>query len=830
MKVSINWAQKYSNVDLKSISTTDLVQGIGEQLGAVEEVINLKDKYKNIYIVKVLKVTKHPDADKLSVCIIDDNQVNKDVKRDKDGYIQVVCGAANVRADIHAVWIPPNAYVPISLSTEPFKISAREIRGEISNGMLASEHELDLSDNHDGILELDSSYQIGQSYVEAFNLDDTIIDLENKMFTHRPDCFGILGVARELAGINHKKFKSPDWYISAKLPILDGFNSSNNIKSEVPRFTVQVIKNITVKDSPEEIQTYLSRVGSRPINNIVDITNYYMQLTGQPTHAFDYDKVKKLSKGETTIFPRMAKNGEELTLLNGKTIKLSDKDIVIATDTKAIALAGVMGGAETEVDENTKNIIIECANFNMYTIRKTSMNHGIFSDAVTRFTKGQSVFQNAIVLNQISTHVIELTGGNLDTSYDSHPKLNAKYLGPINIKTDLVNKLLASDLKAPEMAMLLQNVEFKVGVNENSISVEAPFWRTDIEIAEDIVEEIGRLYGFNKLPASLPPRDSSPAQKNQTLEFKNRLRSILSSAGANEILTYSFVSEKLLTQSDQDPKEAFQLSNALSPELQYYRLTLTPSLLSKVNQNIRAGYDKFAIYELNKTHIKSHSKDSDGLPNELEMLAFVYSENDKKTLPESGAAYYKAKVYLDYIATKLGTKFEYKAITDKVEFQVTKPFDLKRSALVSDKKSGNFIGIIGEFTSSIKKNLKVPTNSAGFEVSYKSLMDIASPLVNYIELPKYPSTSQDITFDVSSSTPFSKLYSTIQKCVTKISDDDGYIFTAETVDIYQKDKSNIKNISLRFTIHHPDKTLTTDEATSIIEKISSYVNKSLSKD
>ncbi|MDQ5886658.1 MAG: phenylalanyl-tRNA synthetase beta chain, partial [Patescibacteria group bacterium] len=407
MKVSLNLAQEYSNVDLLSIGTETILHKIGSQLGAVEEVIDWGSRYKNIVVAKVISSEKHPNADKLSVCLIDDGGAVKDVVRSTDNLVQVVCGAPNVREGLLVAWLPPGSTVPSSIEKDPFVLGSRELRGVVSNGMLASARELGISDDHNGILEIEpGSAKPGTPLGDLFSLNDTVIDCENKMFTHRPDCFGILGVARELAGINNLTFVSPAWYSLSNiqaLPVTSSLSlqSKNQITEKVPRFMLQVVENVTVQASNIQRQSDLARLGSKPINTIVDSTNYYMHVTAQPTHAFDYDKVAKLCKGEVTVYPRMAHKGETLKLLNGKTITLTAADIVIATDTQAIALAGVMGGSETEVDEKTKNIIIECATFDMYTIRRTSMRYGLFTDAVTRFNKGQSPYQNPVVLHKI---------------------------------------------------------------------------------------------------------------------------------------------------------------------------------------------------------------------------------------------------------------------------------------------------------------------------------------------------------------------------------------------------------------------------------------------
>ncbi|MGB2860770.1 MAG: phenylalanine--tRNA ligase subunit beta, partial [Candidatus Saccharimonas aalborgensis] len=400
MKVSLNLIKQFTSIN---ILVDELVATINNQLGGVEEVTELGVRYKNITIVKVVSCEKHPNADKLSVCKIDDGQSVRDVDRDVDGYVQVVCGAPNVHANMWAVWLPPHTTVPASYAdAKPFVLEPREIRGVMSNGMLGAGDELAINSDHNGIIELREEdmpphigargLATGQDFAEAMGLDDTIIDIENKMFTHRPDCFGQLGVAREIAGITGQPFHSPEWYTT--LPSFLSANSfeltvTNQALAQVPRFMAVGFSGIEVKPSPLWLQCELIRLGSKAINNIVDVTNYVMLLTAQPTHAYDYDKLRGHALGA-----RMASSGEKVTLLNGKTYELSSDDIVIADQEGPVGLAGIMGGSNSEVSDMTTSIVLEVATFDMYTVRKSSMRHGVFSDALTRFNKGQSPQQN----------------------------------------------------------------------------------------------------------------------------------------------------------------------------------------------------------------------------------------------------------------------------------------------------------------------------------------------------------------------------------------------------------------------------------------------------
>lgn len=837
MKVSLQLANQYSNVDFTAIGAEEISRRIGSQLGAIEEVVDWGIRFQGIVVAKVVSCNKHPNADKLNVCLVDDGGVTADMERDANGLVQVVCGAPNVREGLIVAWLPPGTTVPSTIDKDPFVLGARELRGVVSNGMLASAHELGIGDDHDGILEIsDQQIPAGTPFMNLYYLDDVIIDCENKMFTHRPDCFGVLGVARELAGINGQAFRSPDWYAQASSTHNDNqgtltLTSKNDIIHKVPRFMAQIVEGVTVGASSVQMQAWLSRLGSRPINNIVDATNFYMHLTAQPTHAFDYDKVKALcaDQNNVIIFPRMAQEGEKLDLLNGKTVTLTAEDIVIATDTQAIALGGVMGGAATEVDENTTNIIVECANFDMYTIRRTSMRHGLFTDAVTRFNKGQSHLQNAIVLHKLVADICEQSGAEAGTIYDSAPEASSFSWGPVQADVNFVNARLGSQLSAEEMQTLLTNVEFSVEITDQHLIVTPPFWRKDIEIVEDIIEEIGRLHGYDQLPVTLPRRTTAPAARNTMLELTSKLRRELARAGANEILTYSFVSGKLIENATQDNKEAYQLGNALSPELQYYRLTLTPSLLAKVYQNIRAGYDQFALFEMGKTHLKGRGVNDEGLPIENEVLSLVYAANDKKVSDNAGAAYYNAKRYVDFIASSFGLTFDFDVIEEESSYEITKPYDWRRSALITDRTTGNYIGIVGEFKASVRKKLKLPVHSAGFELMLSPILEsVSNSKPIYMPLARFPHVSQDITFKTPRDFLFGDLIETASESAQEHAQEHGYVAIVNGHDVYHKEHSQHKHITLRIDIHHPARTLTTEEVTSFVSSVAEAVDQKTS--
>jgi len=824
MKISLNWVKEFTDVRLP---LGELVEKIGLQLGAVDEAIDVGAKYKGIVIVKVMKCDKHPNADKLSVCMVDDGGAAKGVKRDKDGLVQVVCGAPNVHADMLGIWLPPGVTVPSSFDKDPFVLEARELRGVVSNGMLASASELGISDDHSGIVEPEEG-KPGEDFAKKFKLDDYVIDVENKMFTHRPDCFGILGVAREIAGITHKPFTSPKWYLGSKTTGLHAddkhiFELKNEIPKLVPRFMAQVVQNVEVKPSDFLMQTFLSRVGIRPINNIVDITNYMMYLTGQPMHAYDYDKLEK------GIIVRKGKKGEKLKLLGGKEIRLREEDIVIADHKKAIGLGGVMGGADTEVDENTRNIVLEVANFDMYTIRRTAMEHGLFTDAVTRFTKGQSPYQTDRVLAYAVGEIIHQTGGMPARSIydDKHLPKDKKV---IKVEVSFINERLGEKLSGEQMKKLLENVEIGTELNGGVLHAVPPFWRTDLEIPEDIVEEVGRLYGYQHITLSLPSRTIAPTVTDTLLATKYEARGVLAAAGANEVLTYTFVHGNLLDAVGQDKKLAYQVANALSPDLQYYRLSLLPSLLEKVHPNIKAGFNEFALFEINPVHSKDLLKD--GLPVEDQRLALVFAAEDKVARSSyQGAAYYQAKKYLDTLLSHFGIDAVYSSAENYVPKAgigkaALAPFEKSRSAIVKTR-DGKLLAEIGEFNARARKSLKLSYFTAGFELDIAQVMQSASRAAGYQPLPRFPRVEQDITLRVDSKVEYNELFELLNNELLKQQPHHtrhGLV----PLHIYQKSTSDKhKNISFRLQIASYERTLTADVVNKLLDSVAAKAKSAL---
>ena len=843
MKVSLNIIKQLINFELPP--EDELVARVNQQLGGVEEVIDFNAKYGGARIVRVVECTKHPNADRLSVTKIDDGGAVADVPRDENGLVQVVCGAPNVHADMWAIWLPPKSTVPASFDDdEPFVLDARPLRGVLSQGMLAAADELAIGTDHEGIVEIREQdvpagveLRAGASFAKTFGLDDYVLDIENKMFTHRPDCFGQLGVAREIAGIFHQQFTSPEWYnVIQEFAGGDGLEleAFNKAAEVAPVFSVVAIKNIEVRPSPLWLQCQLVAMGGKPINNIVDATNYMMLMTAQPTHAYDYDKLRG-----RTLGVRMARDGEKVNLLNGKEYELTADDIVIADGEGVIGLAGIMGGADTEVSNDTKNIVLECANFDMYALRRTAMRHGIFTDALTRFNKGQSPLQNAAVLKQLmsmvggvqASEVFDKRNDRLMViQHDSRVTFGSAgkktisifdwgaVTGVLVLESTFVNERLGTEFSPQEICRILKNVEIKAHEEPEpntpyQFEVIAPFWRTDLDLPEDIVEEVGRLYGFDKLPRQLPMRSIKPAPRNPRRQLKQAIRQSLSRAGANEVLTYSFVHEHVLKNAEQDPSRAYRLSNALSPDLQYYRTSVLPSLLDKVHANVKAGHDEFMLFEIGKIHDKELPLTDENLPSEQTFVDGVYASKN----PRAGAPFYKARRLVDRLLADINVEADFVKIVES-DADVPAPFDGQRSAWIV-AENGDKLGIVGELSQTVRRNFKLPDYTAAFSLDIEKLQVCLTENRehNYRPLSRYPSTTRDISLKMQSAVDYASVYACAEEVAKKHRE---LQISITPIAIYQpKDDDSTKTVTLSVKFTSAERTLADKDTAPIIEEI-----------
>ena len=826
MLISLNELKKL--VDIK-IPDDELFSLIGSRLVEIESVDDWTKKFHKIYVVKVLSC-EDIEGTHLHLCKIDAGQdLNSEIDPEHSDYIQVVCGAPNVKTGMFAAWIAPGAVVPATAGTsESFEISARKLRGYMSYGMLAGADELGLGDDHSGIVELDpTSLKPGALLSDALDLNDKIIEVENKSLTHRPDCFGIYGFAREVAGILGQEFKEP--LASIGEPLKDFLSSHSSTapdfsinlldRSICPAYEALVFDFSTLPArktpylTPDDI--FLFKSGMRPISPLVDATNLIMLKTGQPLHAFDYDKF--LAVGSKTSAPeisvRLARNGEKLTLLDGQEITLERTDIVICSGDTPVALAGAMGGKSTEIDASTKKIIVEIASFSLYNLRKTQMSHGIFSEAITRFTKGRPATDLAPATD-LSIQSFAALGGKFSGAvFEDAPEPLEN--SPIRVSIPEINSLLGSNYSKDLIIKTLKNVNIRVeSSSENTLEVFPPVWRTDLHIKEDVIEEVGRLLGYDNLPLSFPTRPLTCAKIDPLLSLKSRVRSILSDRlGFNELLTYSFVSRKLLEKADSSPEDAYEIVNSISPELELFRPSLVPTLVEKTYENFRAGHKDFTLYEINQVSKKSFGLNEENVPN-LKTCLSVVSLRD----------FYFIKSVILELKKSLGLDLVLKS-APRSAFE-NSPFEPLRSLEIYLTSSSDeiLLGCLGELKSSVKKSFKLSEVCSALEISLEPLILVKNPKSSAplkISLSKFPFVSRDLTFRVSEDTPFAAVESAL---ISALSEDKDLVFNLTPTSIYKKPVSSTKNLSFHLDLTNKTKTLNSAEISAIIEDITARLS------
>lgn len=800
MLISLNKIKQYVKIP-DGITNAELLELIGSRLVEIEEVTDLAPRYKNIYIAKVTSCEPIPETH-LSLCRIDAGA--------QGSGIQVVCGAPNVHTGMLAVWIAPGAIVPSTYGNENFKLSVRKLRGYESNGMLAGADELGFDNEHKSIAEIDpKTAKPGDSLAEVFDLNDLIIDVENKSLTHRPDCFGLIGFAREVAGILGEKFVEPEVFADLGHETLA---AKSDLKLSVkiadaelcPRYSAAVFD--LADNTPSKCLTkdavFLAKSGMRAIDPMVDLTNIMMLETGQPLHAFDYDKFIAVGGSKTPeVVVRAAKDGEELQLLDGKLIKCNSEDILITSNNVPVALAGAMGGKNTEVDASTKRIVLESATFSLYHLRKTQMAHGIFSEAITRFTKGQPAPMTLAVLDE----TIRRLGVAPLVIVDEYPGKMPETV--VKITTEEINQLLGSSYDVKTITQTLENVGFKVEKLSDSLKVTAPAWRTDIHIKEDVIEEIGRLLGYDNLPLSLPEKPFVESEIEPMIRLKSELREILSARlDMHEVLTYSFISRSLLEKVGLDVENSYEIVNSISPELQCFRQQIAPSLLDKVRENLKSGFKDFTLYEVNQVSQKSSGLTTEKTPVTKTHLGIVCLGD-----------FYQLKAQVLALFRELKVPVEYTNLSAETAKHDTY-LEPKRSAelLVNGVKVGAF----GEVKASVLKKFKLESVVSAAEFNLEKIVDVPRVQKMDLKFSKFPYVERDVTLQVATSTEFGRVAKVLDDCLAK---QDLY-YMVSPVSIYQAtEDAETKNLSFHLKFSDPAKTLNSEEISAIMENITTTV-------
>lgn len=820
MKLPINSLKEFG---LENLDVDKVLNIVSTKIGSVEGYCDFSKAYEGIVVAEIISKEIHPNADKLGIYKINIGEQE----------IQVVAGDKTLEIGDKVAYIKPGNIVPYTYgSAQPIKIKATNIRGITSNGMMCSEKELNIGPNHERVLVLDPQAEVGESFSDYFDFNDVVIDIENKALTNRGDLFGILGLAREIAAALNIPFRSPSWYLGeANYPKAPNISSPIQVENKAgnlcPRYISISMENIKVSSSPTWLKSILLKSGLRPINNIVDITNYISLITGQPLHAFDYDKLIKNdlnSKGIAHIVVRLAQPGEKIQTLEGDVVELSDNNLVISDSTNPIAIAGVIGGKDTEIDNDSKRIILECANFNKYSIRKTSMELGIFTEAVTRFTKGQSPSLCPNILIRAIELIKEVAGGEIASDIvDIYPQHETEK--NITLSISKLNTILGTNLSRKEVKDILNTLEYKIlSENMEYITVIPPLFRTDIYIPEDIFEDIGRIYGYENILPKFPQRDIKAAKINKNVNLKKRIRSVLSNSGCNELDTYSFTSKTNIQNAKQDLNQSFHIKNSLSPELEYMRTSLLVSLLEKGKYNIQKNISPFCIYEFNIPHQKDYL-DHFQLPKEDWHLCLLFTSKESIF---DGSPYYQGKRYLEKIFRTLRiSNIEYELISESSQLDlpvwikyILPTFNSYQSALVKTFKDGKeiILGVIGDIDIDVKNSFKLPQYTCAFELNLEEVLKLENTGVKYRGESKFPAITQDICITLKSNVK----YIDLENLVLKIINSKERSGTVECLDIYQKDPQS-KNITLRVSIAHKEKTLTDQQYSEIKKKIEEKV-------
>lgn len=800
------------------VNSDEIINIIKEGIGNVEYYHNIGKDYEGITVAEIVEKNDHPDADKLGVYKVFTGQER----------IQVVAGDKTLEIGDKVAYIPPESIVPSSIYTElePILIKKMKLRGIESNGMLASEKELNIGPKHDHVMRLEMEAIPGTKFVDYYYFNDTVIEIENKGLTNRGDLFGLVGIAREITAITGDKFTSPSWYKNDKKNLKPEINClnleiTNDAEALCPRYTAIALDSIENSKSPIWLRSALLKLDIKPTNSIVDITNYISAIFGQPLHAFDYDKIitsDPAPDNKVNINIRMAREGEEILALDNKTYRLNDRTIVIADSRHPIAIAGVIGGKDTSVDENTTRIIFESANFDKNSIRRTSMGMGISTDAATKYKHSLDTEVCLPALLRAVELAKEICGAKVASGViDIYNQPYTETIITLDIKK--LNTHIGLDLTKDTIKSILTNLEYRIISSDKTfITVSVPSWRRDILLKEDIHEDIARVFGYKNIPMILPKKEIVAVKENKLFTLKKNLRKTLSDLGLNEILTYSFTSSSNFEKCELSIDSSFKIKNSLSPDLSLMRTTLLQSILVKMKENRQRGFDRFGLFEINIPHINTYL-DENTLPKEDWHLSLALNDHSEKQ--DFTSSYYLGKKYFDKILDTLNLKGEYILIGDSLEQNIPEDikvllalFDPNVSALCLIEKK--IVGVVGEFKSIIKRNFKLDESSCGLDINLNRILELPVKKIRYREIPKFPSYSADLCFQTNTSIKYDDMYEVIDEIINK----NEYWGVVECLDIYQDKKTpDKKKTTFRITGAHYNQTVNDKDIKRIIEKI-----------
>ena len=807
MLVPIEWLRDYIDLDVTTEEFCDRMIMSGSNLETCE---HFCEEMENVVVGKIEKIEKHPDADKLVICSLNVG---------KDEPVQIVTGAPNVFEGALVPVALHKSRIPGPLHGQPkqeggVKITKGKLRGVESFGMLCSAGELGFEDkvvpvaHKEGIWILEGDYSIGQDFAEALGLKQAVVDFE--ITPNRPDCLAMVGMAREAAATFKKPFAYPDTDIkeeNGEGKTKDYISVDIKNPESCKRYVARVVTDVKVEQSPWWLQKRLMYAGMRPINNIVDITNFVMLEYGQPIHAFDINQVKG-----GRIIVENASEGEKFVTLDNNERTMTKDMLLIKDAERGIAIAGVMGGLNSEVEEDTTTIIVESANFSGDSVRATSKKLGLRTEASSRFEKGIDPNLCEVAADRVC-RLIELIGagkvckGSVD-NYPS-PEISEK----IDIRVDRINHVLGIELSRKEMVDILESLEIKVSGIGNTMTVTPPTIRQDLVAEEDYIEEIARIYGYDKLPVTLP-KGNCEAGISYERALRDLTRNSLCGMGLNEIQTYSFVSPKgdnVRIDEDAWERAFVKIINPLGEENSVMRTILTPNMMEVLARNYSRNIDKVKAFEIGNTFM-ANMLDSDALPDEQYSLCIGMYGKDEDFFSLKGVIVELLKV--------LGIK---EAVFEaESQYGVYHPGRCARIAVSSERKNEDGealfdeLGIMGEIHPDVAETYGMDgVRVYCCELMFDAIMRHADTEKTYTPLPKYPSTSRDIALLVDEDMAVGRIEEIIKKYGKSILED------VRLFDVYRgkQVEEGKKSVAFNLIYRDKDKTLTDEEVTSVHGKV-----------
>ena len=781
MKVSINWLKQYVNLD--NISVSELEEMFSLHLSEVEEVVQLAN-INNLTVGYVHECVMHPDSDHLHVCQVE-------VKPGE--ILQIVCGAPNVAAGEKVIVANIGAKLP-----GDFEIKKSKIRGQESNGMLCSFQELGIPDKYilerfkDGIVLLDKDAPIGEDVIKYLGLDDYVFDLS--ITPNRADMLSMIGVAYDVASYLGKEVK-----INAGL-VKEEKGLKNPVQVELQtddcyQYNARYIEGVTIKESPWWLQERLIASGIRPINNVVDISNYILMEYGQPLHTFDGDKLG------TKIVVRNAYKDEKFVTLDEIERTLDEKDIVITDGEKPVCLGGVMGGLNTEVDNNTKTIVLEAAEFNPTSIRKTSSRLGLRSESSYRFERKIDSLRVKKALDQAAYMIQELAGGKI---YEGVTTKKNRHFKEIEIDCSLakINSYLGLELSEQEVSKIISNMQFKYTYKDGDYHVIVPSRRIDYENNyQDLIEDIARFYGYNNIPESIPSTKDSGHLTNAQA-YERGIKTYLAGLGLNEVITYSLSSKDKVSEFNYKGYEPIKVLTPITEEKEYLRVSLIPSLLEVISYNKARKLDNQKVFEISNIYAKDTEKS-------LFTGAF--------TGLVSRSLWQQSMVKIDFYFVKgiLEELFARLNITPRFEKGMIDNLHPGKTALIYVGQ--DMLGFIGQVHPTLEKEYDIKDVYV-FELDFDKLLELASKDPKYHIYSKYPSITRDLAIVVSKDVPASKIEELIKQTARK------YLVNIELFDLYEDASLGDDKRQLAYKLVFADNTKTLDSS-DVDKVIKSVLNR-----